>query len=123
MRILGIGTSCDLGSMYLRLQSAGHEVRVFIADFAESGVMNGMLTRVERWRDQLDWVRAAGEGGVIVFESADQGELQDELRRDGFFVIGGSALGDRLENDRAYGQSVLSQIGLRSSRCVSRASC
>lgn len=116
MRILGIGPSCDLGAMYLRLQAAGHEVRVFIADFAESGVMDGMLSRVDDWRDQLDWVRAAGEGGVIVFESADQGELQDELRRDGFFVIGGSALGDQLENDRAHGQSVLSRIGLRSSR-------
>jgi phosphoribosylamine--glycine ligase len=116
MRILGVGGSCDLASMYLRLQDAGHEVRVFIADFAESGVMAGMLDRVESWRDQLDWVRAAGADGVVVFETADRGEVQDELRRDGFFVIGGSALGDRLENDRAYGQSVLAQIGLRSSR-------
>jgi phosphoribosylamine--glycine ligase len=119
MRVLGIGGSCDLGSMYLRLQQAGHEVRVFIADFAESGVMDGLLERVESWQQQLDWIRDAGSHGVIVFETADQGEIQDQLRRDGFFVIGGSALGDRLENDRAYGQSVLAQIGLATSRTQS----
>src|SRR5436190_412483 len=119
MRVLGIGTSCDLASMYLRMQAARHEVRVFIADFAESGVMAGLLQRVESWRDQLDWVREAGADGAIVFETADQGAAQDELRRDGFFVVGGSALGDRLGNDRAYGQSVLSQMGLQSSRTQS----
>jgi phosphoribosylamine---glycine ligase len=116
MRILGVGNACDLGDMYLRLSAAGHAVRVFVQDFAEHGVMDGMVERVESWRDQLDWIRAAGRDGVVVFETAEHGAEQDELRRDGFQVIGGSAFGDRLENDRAFGQRVLADAGMSTAR-------
>lgn len=113
MRILGVGHSCDLGDMYLRLAAAGHEVRVFSREAAEHGVMAGMLSFVDDYRDELDWVRDAGRDGVVLFETAEHGAEQDALRRDGFQVIGGSAFGDRLENERAFGQQVLASLGLR----------
>jgi phosphoribosylamine---glycine ligase len=113
VRFLGIGDTVDLGDMYLRLQSAGHEVRVFAADAEAHDVMRSMLRFSDDWREELDWIRAAGNDGVVLIETASLGEVQDELRRDGFNVIGGSALGDRLENDREYGQSVLRSVGLQ----------
>ncbi len=113
MRFLGIGDTVDLGDMYLRLQSSGHEVRTFAADTEAHDVMRSMLRFTDDWRQELDWVRAAGTDGVILIETASLGETQDELRRDGFNVIGGSALGDKLENDREYGQSVLRSLGMR----------
>lgn len=116
MRILGVGDSCDLGDMYLRLAARGHEVRVFAAELAEHGTMRGMLAHVHDYRAQLDWIRAAGDDGVVVFETATQGEAQDQLRRDGFFVVGGSALGDRLESDRSFGLRVLAELGLQTPR-------
>lgn len=116
MRFLGIGETNDLGDMYLRLLAAGHEVRVFMSDEESDDVMQGMLEFTADWRRELDWIREAGEDGIIVFETASSGVQQDELRRDGFNVVGGSALGDRLESNREYGQQVLHEAGMHTAR-------
>jgi phosphoribosylamine--glycine ligase len=108
MRFLGIGDSCDLGAMYLELLARGHEVRVCAEDPAGRDTCAGLVPHVTDWRAELDWVR----DGVVVFETAHHGEVQDALRQDGFRVVGGSAMGDRLEGDRAFGQSVLRDAGL-----------
>jgi phosphoribosylamine--glycine ligase len=69
------------------------------------------VPQVDDWRAELEWIRAAGSGGIILFEAVGFGALQDELRRDGYAVIGGSAFGDRLENDRAFAQGLLAELG------------
>jgi phosphoribosylamine--glycine ligase len=118
MRFLGIGDYCDLAALYLRLIEEGHEVRVSIANPLCRGTLAGMVEQTPQWEGELDWIHAAGADGIILFENVaeDRGARQDELRRRGFNVIGGSAYGDRLENDRAYAQRVLRALGL----CVAR---
>ena len=112
MRVLGITETCDLGSLYMRLLADGHEVKVSITEPLAKGTMAGLVPHVRDWRAELDWVRAASADGVILFEAIGFGELQDQLRGDGFNVIGGSALGDRLENDRAFALNLLRVQGL-----------
>jgi phosphoribosylamine---glycine ligase len=109
VRVLGITETCDLGSLYLRLLRDGHEVKVTVSEPLAQGTMAGLVPRAADWRAELDWVRA--QDGVIIFEAVGFGELQDELRRDGFNVVGGSALGDRLENDRAFAFELLAKQG------------
>jgi phosphoribosylamine---glycine ligase len=118
MRFLGIGDYCDLGALYLRLLSEGHEVKVSIGNPLCRGALAGLVEQTADWRCELDWIRAAGEDGIILFENVakNRGALQDELRHEGFNVIGGSAYGDRLENDRAYAQQVLAGAGLSIAR-------
>jgi len=113
MRILGVTESCDLGSLYLRLAAEEHDVRVAISEPLARGTLAGMIPQVGDWRAELDWIRAAGDDGLILFESVSEGfgALQDTLRRDGYRVIGGSAYGDRLENDRAFAQRLLGDLG------------
>lgn len=113
MRVLGIGEDHCLGDLYRRLTDEGHEVRVYVSCPESHGVMAGLVMRCKSWGAELDWVRAAGADGLVIFETACHGELQDQLRRDGFQVIGGSAWGDRIETDRAYGQQVMREAGLQ----------
>ena len=109
MRFLGIGKGNDHADMYLRLQQRGHDVRVYVADPAAHDIFRGMLTFTADWQRDLEWARE----GILVFEGIGWGDTQDRLRREGFRVIGGSALGDRLESDRAFGQQVLRDCGLQ----------
>lgn len=112
MRFLGIGRTNDLAAMYHGLAQRGHEVRVFVEDPACRDVFAGMLDFTADWQRELGWLREAGQEGVALFETATHGQVQDQLRREGFAVIGGSALGDRLEADRGFGQAALRAGGL-----------
>lgn len=112
MRVLGIGEYCDLGALYHRLVNAGHEVKVFVENVDYHDVYQGILHFTKDWQQELDWIREAGAEGIIVFESAIKGEIQDDLRQRGFQVIGGSAFGDRLEGDRNFGQQIMAEMGM-----------
>lgn len=114
MRFLGVGNTCELASLYLRLIEDGHEVKVAIAEPLCQDVLAGMAIRIPDWRAELPWIREAREDGLVLFEGVDGGSglQQDALRADGLHVVGGSAFGDRLENDRAYAHRVLQSVGL-----------
>jgi phosphoribosylamine--glycine ligase len=109
MRILGIGARVDLGDLYQSLMREGHDIKVHASDPAFAASFEGLVERVPDWRAALDWV---GRDGLIIFEKVGRGADQDALRADGYQVIGGSVLGDRLEYDRGFGQQTLRSIGL-----------
>lgn len=113
MRVLGITETCDLGSLYLRLLDAGHEVRVSVSEPLAQGTMAGLVPRTDDWESELGWVGAKASDGVILFEAVGFGALQDRLRDEGFNVVGGSAFGDRLENDRTFAFDLLADQGLK----------
>src|SRR3981081_2774551 len=98
MRFLGIGDYCDLGALYLRLIEEGHEVKVSIGNPLCSGTLAGLVERTPDWRNELDWIRAAGRDGIILFENfaKNRGAVQDELRGGGVAGTGGGGRGRAL---------------------------
>lgn len=117
MRILGLGDNCELGELYRRLDAQGHEIKVWARNAPPSRCWTGILDFVEDWQTAISWLRQAGAESLALFETAGMGALQDELRELGIAVIGGSAYGDRLEDDRAFGQAVLNEMGLSTAPC------
>ena len=110
MRVLGIGSKIELGDLYMSVLREGHDVRVYAGDPSYAGCFQGLLPRTQDWRAELEWV---GTDGLILFERVGVGPQQDALRKQGYRVIGGSALGDRLEYDRGFGQATLREAGLQ----------
>ena len=110
VRVLGIGNYNDLGSIYMRCAREGHDARVYVAEEGSHDVLAGLVPRVDDLDAAIEWA-AAGDH-VILVEDSGWGERQDAMRARGLHVLGSSALGDRLEQDRAYGQQVLRDAGL-----------
>ena len=73
-------------------------------------ILDGLVEKVASLDDGLAWVR---RDGLVVVDDVGFGELQDRLRADGYAVVGGSAGGDLLENDRLHCQRVLADHGIK----------
>ncbi len=110
MNILFISRDLAGGDLAYRLKKEGNHVKLFIEDPDQHQNLEGMVEKVYDWKKELEWV---GEKGLIVFDDTGYGKIQDELRRDGYSVIGGSMGGDRLEDFRHFGQKVLALYDIK----------
>ncbi|MGQ0535312.1 MAG: phosphoribosylamine--glycine ligase [Methanobacteriota archaeon] len=97
------GLSLDLA---WQVQREGHQAKMFIRDTDCKDVGDGVVEKSDRWEDDVAWA------DVVVFEDLGYGKHQDRLRKEGKAVVGGSEFGDRLEDDRAFGQQTLRESGV-----------
>lgn len=110
MRILFISKELIAGNLALLLKKEGHTVRLYIEDPNSRDSFDLMIEKVSSWKLQLKWV---GKKGLIIFDDTGFGEDQDTLRSQGYTVVGGSALGELLETDRAFGQKIFKECGMQ----------
>lgn len=94
------------GDLAWKIKNEGHEVKVYIEDKADADVYDGILDKVEKWEDYIDWA------DVIIFDDTDFGLIADKLRKRGKVVIGGSAYTDKTELDREFGQEEMKKLGM-----------
>lgn len=113
LKVLFISGELIAGDLAYRLKKEGCDVRLYIEDRSCKDCLGGMVDKTDDWRKELKWV---GRDGLIVFDDVGYGKIQDELRKDGYSVFGGSEGGDRLEQDRQHGQEILSSCGIEVAR-------
>lgn len=123
MRILFISEDLVAGHLAYTLIKEGHDVKLCILDRSRRDNLTNLVPKIADWRKELSWV---SRDGLIVFDSCSHGKVQDQLRAKGYAVVGGCELGNKLENDRAYGAAVFAQCGiktvpLRNFKCISDA--
>lgn len=114
MRILFISGELIAVQLALLLKTEGNDVKMYIEEKALRDCYDGLVDKVSDWRAEIGWV---GKDGMIIFDDVGYGKEQDTLRKEGYRVVGGSELGDRLENDREYGQDILREYGIETLPC------
>lgn len=88
----------------------GNDVKFFIEDDQYEKVCRGFgVTKIQNWQDELVWV---GKEGLILFDYTGYGKIQDDLRKQGYSVVGGSEGGDRLELERDYAYEIMRKLGI-----------
>jgi len=100
-----------------RLVQEGHDVRMWIRNADARSVGDNIVEKVGDFEDLL--VEADRNTDVFVFDVSGNGVLADYTRREGFSVLGGSVIADRLERDRSFGAGVMRDCGIEVPETVS----
>ena len=100
-----ISTYAEILDVAMQLQYEGNEVVLSIPNHDYKTIGDGIVKKDDLWWNYLD------KDWIFVIDGCEHGALQDWLREKGEAVFGGSAQGDRLENDRQLGQKWFKQAG------------
>lgn len=109
MRVLFVSNDLIAGHLAYLLRKEGNDVKLFIGEEGRKGNFHNLVAKSEDWQKDIEWV---GKDGLIVFDDIGFGAEQDHLRAAGYAVFGGSAMGDRLEQERVFAQEVFAQVGM-----------
>lgn len=108
MKILFHSKSGDSAGLWYRMQQEGAKVSAYIKEGWARRVMSGIVPHVETLEEGL-----AEKPDVIVFDLNGDGKRADDLRKDGYKVVCGGSLMDKMEMDRAYGVNLAKQYGIK----------
>lgn len=109
MKILFVSGELIGSALCQKLVKEGNEVKLYIQDDDWEECLDGIVTKTENWRGELNWV---GKDGLIVVDDVLFGEEQDWLRHFGYKVVGSSMKADLLELDRRHFQEIAKEHGI-----------
>ena len=108
MRVLIFSKEGDSSGLAYQMKREGATVDFFIKEKWARRQMDGIVPKVESLEEGLK-----NRPDFILFDLNGDGDTADKLRKDGWKVINGSALADKMEFDRAYGVKLCEQYGIK----------
>lgn len=97
-----------IGDIAWRVIREGHAAKYAITeDEFSQDVADGIVPKVDDWQAELDWA------DIVVFDdSFGLGREAERVREAGVPAVGGTALTDRLEDERGFGHETMADLGL-----------
>lgn len=108
MRVLLHSKEGDSSGLAWQMQKEGATVDLFIKEKWARSHMEGIVPHVETLEEGLK-----NKPDYILFDLNGDGQTADKLRADGWKVINGSVLADKMEFDRGYGVKLCDQYGIK----------
>jgi phosphoribosylamine-glycine ligase len=93
-----------------RLSNEGYAMRLWIRSSDAKSVGDNIVEKVGDFEDLL--TDADPSNDIFIFDVSGNGVMADFVATQGFAVLGGSILADRLERDRSYGAGVMEDAGI-----------
>lgn len=100
-----------------RLVQEGEDVRMWIRNPDAKSVGDNIVPKVGDFEDLL--MDADRSTDIFVFDVSGNGVMADYVKQNGFAVLGGSVLADRLERDRTYGAEVMRDVDIEVPETIS----
>jgi len=107
MKILIVGWFAELVDLIVHLQEEGHDVYYYVETEADRDIGKGLIHLIKGWKSHIE------DADLILFPDVYFKDLPKQYREKGKLVIGGSAITDKLENDREFAAEVWKRFGLR----------
>src|SRR5258708_5669795 len=114
MKILIYSLEGDSGGLAWKMQKEGAAVGFFIKKKWGRPQMDSIVPHVETLEEGLK-----NKPDFILFDLNKDGETADKLRVEGWKVLCGSKLADKMEFDRAWGVKLCEQYGILVPRTTS----
>jgi len=106
MKILIVDILGEVLDLAMKLQNEGHDVRLHIRNKWDKDIGDGIIPKVSAWNKYIGWA------DLIIFDDVGFGNLPKKLRAKGKNVVGGTAITDRMENDREFGMRMCEVCGI-----------
>jgi len=107
MKILVVSHDGLASDLVKILQEEGHEVLFNISTFTCLDIMDGLVEKVHYFADYINSV------DLIIFDDVGFGKFQTTLRKNNYNVVGSSEWGDKIEEDRDFGEEIANKIGMK----------